>query len=90
MSIKQFAKETTMRPRIEWLLASMVSWTGFRLDVFMVRVMHAGVVLFAGVAFMVTLPVARLDEGRAFIDTVGVSAEDADTETVDAPYEFAA
>lgn len=80
-------------PKLEWILASVVSWSGFRLDVLFVRVVRAGVVLFAGVAMTVSPPVARLGQ-RVVIDTVGepvhVTEELADVLTIDAMYELAA
>ncbi len=70
--------------QLEWILGSVLSLSGWRLDVLFVRVVRAGVVLFAGLAFAVSPPVphlastdARMD-ARTVIDTVGYAVEETD------------
>jgi hypothetical protein len=55
-------------PRLQWILASMLGPSGWRLDVLMVRVTSFSRVLFVGLAWAVSPPAAQLDEGRTVID----------------------
>jgi hypothetical protein len=55
-------------PKLQWILASMLGPSGWRLDVLMVRVTSFSRVLFVGLAWAVSPPAAQFDEGRTVID----------------------
>lgn len=57
-------------PKLQWALASMLSLSGWRLDVLLVRVTSFSRVLFVGLAWAVSPPAPQLDEGRMVIDAV--------------------
>ena len=70
---------------ISWILASVVAqfgaWSGWRLDVLLVRVVRAGVA-FVGLVLAVSPPVARLERAdvrmdvHECIDTEGYAVEE--------------
>lgn len=69
LTTKSPTGETTM-PKLQWALASMLSLSGWRLDVLLVRVTSFSRVLFVGLAWAVSPPAPQLDEGRMVIDAV--------------------
>jgi hypothetical protein len=56
-------------PTLEWILGSMISLSGWRLDVLLVRVTQFGRVLFSGFTIAISPPAPQLPE-RTTIDAV--------------------
>jgi hypothetical protein len=63
-------------PQLEWILGSMLSLSGWRLDVLLVRVTSFSRVLFVGVAFTVSPPAPQLERARETFDTTFEVYED--------------
>lgn len=55
-------------PNVEWILGSILSLSGWRLDILLVRVTIFARVLFVGVAYAVSPLAPRLTEPREYID----------------------
>lgn len=69
--------------RIEWILGSILSpFSGFRLDILLIRVTSFARVLFVGVACAVSPPAPRLVspdvrlDAREYIDTEGYAVDE--------------
>ena len=75
-------------PNVEWILGSILSLSGWRLDILLVRVTSFARVLFVGVAYAVSPPAPRLEspdvrvDARAVIDTAGYAVEEANQEHI--------
>ena len=72
-------------PNVEWILGSILSLSGWRLDILLVRVTSFARVLFVGVAYAISPPVARIEsatrmDARTVIDTVGYAVEETEEE----------
>lgn len=71
-------------PNVEWILGSILSLSGWRLDVLLVRVTSFSRVLFVGLAFAVSPPAPQLVspdvrmDARTVIDTEGYAVEETD------------
>jgi hypothetical protein len=69
---------------VEWILGSVLSLSGWRLDILLVRVTSFARVLFVGVAYAISPPAPRLEstdirmDARTVIDTVGYSVDETD------------
>lgn len=69
---------------IEWILGSILSpFSGFRLDILLVRVTSFSRVLFVGLVWAVSPPAPQLDEGRSVIDAAFEVSECDESEPAD-------
>jgi hypothetical protein len=84
---------------VEWILGSILSLSGWRLDILLVRVTRFARVLFVGIAYAVSPPAPRLVspdvrmDARTVIDTVGYAVEETDERAdvlTDCAFELAA
>lgn len=70
--------------KVQWILGSILSLSGWRLDILLVRVTSFSRVLFFGFACAVSPPAPQLTSGPVVIDTVGEAVE-SDEDRADVP-----
>jgi hypothetical protein len=54
--------------KLEWILGSVLSLSGWRLDILLVRVTSFARVLFVGVAYAISPPAPRLESADVLTD----------------------